>query len=83
MRNILIVLLLGVSLAVLPGCPASIQANLDKMTVVTPPAPLVEKNRQWVQDKANFKCPPSSTYAYVLAEVNLASNETRAGIRCR
>lgn len=78
-------LFLGVALmaSTIFGCFPGLDAELDKMTVVMPPESLVEANRSWVRGHANFECPPISTHAYVLAEINLATNATRAGIRCK
>jgi hypothetical protein len=77
-----IIVLVAMLLSLVSGC-VGLREELDKMAVVKPPPGLVEESRQWAREKANFKCPPTSTFAYVLAEINLASNETRAGIRCK
>ena len=67
---------------ILPSC-ATIRSNVDKTAVVRPPPDMTQKIRDWAKDKENFQCPEGSTWANVVAEVNLATNEARAVIRCK
>jgi hypothetical protein len=71
-------LLLGLS-----ACPQVLRSQLESTAIVNPPSELVEVNRKWVQDEANFKCPPHAVYAYLVVEVRLSDNSTRVGIRCQ
>ena len=73
-------LLLACLLLTLSACTPNLRTELDKMTKLSPSPQQVAPIRDQV--RTQFTCPPASTHAYFLGEIDLASNATRVGVRC-